>query len=152
VTGSFVRGAGIEDQYDGLTFGVANPNLPIPMGQTTAPTFAPNFDPGMVMFTDDGVLHAVKVQTWMLGLQYYVLNNLWVALNYTNLHSDNAIDFGAKAWNDGNYFDANLFIDATSAVRIGLLYSRDQQTFVTKQNDQTDATNTRLTATVLYLF
>ena len=154
LTGSFVTGAGIEDQYDGLNFGVANPALPTPTGATTAPTFFPNVDSGLVMYASDGTLHAIQLTTYMVGLQYYTpMSNVWLAANYSHSKSGNAQLFGTKSWTESTYFDVNLFADITKMWRIGLAYSNNKQTFVTPSAaGETDATNHRVLATSLLLF
>ena len=157
-TGSFVQGSGIEDQYDGLTFGVSEPTLPIPTGGTVAPTYTPNIDNGLAMFLADGTLHAVKLQTYMAGLQYYLPGSgrAWVSLNYTHTKSDNAAQFGntQKIWDHAYYVDANLFFDATPSVRFGVLYSRINQTYAgaDKVTNETEAHNNRVSATMMFLF
>ena len=157
-TGSFVQGSGIEDQYDGLTFGVSQPALAIPTGGTVAPTYTANIDNGLAMFLADGTLHAVKLQTFMAGLQYYFPGSgrAWISLNYTHTKSDNAEQFGntQKIWNSAFYYDANLFFDATPSLRFGLLYSHINQTYAgaDKVTGDTDARNNRVSATMMFLF
>jgi hypothetical protein len=155
LTGSFVQGAGIADQYDGLTFGVANPALPTPMGAMTAPVYTANIDNGLALFAPDGTLHPIQLQTFMVGAQYYLppSGHVWLAANYTHASSDNSQLFGAKAWTSANYFDINLFADLTSSVRIGGLFSVNDQTFDTMDaNMNTDAKNYRVTGTMLFMF
>lgn len=153
LTGSFVTGAGIADQYDGLNFGVANPALPTPMGATVAPAYFPNVDSGLVMYASDATLHPIQVTSYMAGLQYYLpINRVWLAVNYSHTESGNAANFGAKAWTKSTYFDVNLFADLTSMWRIGLAYSHNTQTFAVAASDETDATNQRFLATSLLLF
>ena len=156
MTGSFVQGAGIEDQYDGLTFGVSNPSLPNPGMANPAPAYTANIDNGLAMFTSDGSLHAVKLQTYMVGAQYYLPGSgkAWLSLNYTHTSSDNAADLGntQKVWTKANYFDANLFVDVTPGVRAGLMYSRIDQTFAAASHNETDAVNNRVTGTLMLLF
>src|SRR5262249_2622882 len=48
-TGSFVTGAGIADQYTGLSGGVGEPTPPTPMGGT-APVYTPNIDNGLALY------------------------------------------------------------------------------------------------------
>jgi hypothetical protein len=161
ITGSFVQGAGIEDQYDGLTFGVANPNLPNPTMANPAPAYTNNIDPGMIMFVSDGMggfaLHPIQLQSYMVGLQYYLppSGHVWVSGNFTHISSGNAANFGntQKIWNAGTYFDVNIFADLTPGFRIGALYSRNDQTFVgADMANKTDAPNNRFSITALYLF
>ena len=154
LTGSFVTGAGIADQYDGLNFGVANPSLPNPSMAATPPTYFPNIDAGLAQYASDGTLHAVQVTTYMAGLQYYLPGGMaWVALNYAHLKSGNAANFGAKAWTEGQFLDANLFVDITPTWRVGLEVMQNKQTFaVAAANGTTDATNNRVEGMVMLLF
>ena len=155
LTGSFVQGAGIEDQYDGLTFGVANPALPNPGMANPAPVYTANIDNGLALFDSTGALHPIQIQTFMVGAQYYLppFGHAWLAANYTHASSDNAQLFGAKAWTSENYFDINLFADLTPGVRIGGLFSINDQTFDTPDaNMNSDAKNYRVTGTLMYLF
>ena len=154
LTGSFVTGAGIADQYDGLNFGVSNPNLPNPAMAATAPTYFPNIDSGLAMYATDGTLHAVQLTTYMAGLQYYLPGGMaWIALNYAHLKSGNAADFGGKSWTEGQFLDANLFVDITPTWRVGLEVMQNKQTFaVAASNGTTDATNNRVEGMVMLLF
>lgn len=157
VTGSFVQGGGIEDQYDGLTFGVSQPNLPNPTMANPAPVYAPNIDNGLAIFSSDGVLHQVQIQNFALGAQYYLppAGRAWLSVNFTHTSSSNARDLGnvQKVWDSGSYVDANVFCDLTPSLRIGVMYSRISQTFAgADATGQTDATNHRVTGTMLLLF
>jgi len=159
LTGSFVQGAGIADQYDGLNFGVAQPALPNPTMANPAPAYTANIDNGLALFAADGTLHPIQLQTYMAGLQYYIppAGHAWLAANYVHASSDNAALFGAKAWTSSDYFDLNLFADLTPAVRVGLAFSYNTQTFAQPAADgnggmKTDATNYRGAGTILYLF
>jgi hypothetical protein len=155
LTGSFVQGAGIEDQYDGLTFGVANPALPNPTMANPAPVYTANIDNGLALFDAAGALHPIQLQTFMVGAQYYLppSGHVWLAANYTHASSDNAQLFGAKAWTSSNYFDINLFADLTSSIRIGGLFSLNDQTFdAPDANMNSDAKNYRVSGTLMFLF
>jgi hypothetical protein len=159
LTGSFATGGAIADQYDGLNFGVSNPNLPNPTMANPAPVYANNSDPGLVMFSSDGMggfeLHPIHVLSYMVGLQYYLppQGHMWLSLNYTHVESDNAINFGAKSWKNADYFDANLFGDLTPNVRLGASYSHYSETFnVADAQMRTSATNDRVLGTFLLLF
>ncbi len=157
VTGSFVQGHGIEDQYDGLTFGVANPALPNPTMAATPPVYTANIDNGLAMFSADGTLHPIQLQTYMVGAQFYLPPNgrAWISGNFTHTNSNNAALFGtpAKIWNASTYFDVDLFFDLTPAARFGFLYSRTDQTFAAPDSaGGTDAVNNRFTGTMMFMF
>jgi hypothetical protein len=150
LTGSFVMGAGIADQYDGLTFGVTNPACTGTCngGAAAAGNYTANIDNGLAHFAPNGTdpvtnlttfkLHAIQSVSYMVGLQYYLppRGKVWLAANYTHVESANADSYGlgtspaGKAvWNSGYYVDAMLFIDATSWLRLGISGSLIDQTF-----------------------
>ena len=150
-TGSFVSGSGIADLYTGLSGGVANPALPNPTMAATAPVYTPNVDGGLVIFTADGKLHPVQWTSYMAGLQFYLPGNtIWVAGNYSHMSSGNAADLGTatKVFDKSDWFDANLFVDATPAVRFGLEFAQFRQTYV----DNTSATDNRFQFSAFYIF
>ena len=124
LTASYVTGTGIADLYTGLTGNVSQPSLPNPTMASPAPTYTPNIDPGLAMFTADGKLSTVNWQSYIFGLQYYLPTStkLFVSANYSHIESSNASDFGAasKVWTKEDWADANLFYDLTPAVRLGV--------------------------------
>ena len=57
LTGSFVYGAGIADQYSGFNGGVGNDALPQPMPAPATPlTYTTALDGGLALFKADGTL------------------------------------------------------------------------------------------------
>jgi hypothetical protein len=159
LTASFITGAGIEDQYDGLTFGTANPpcqpaataGMPATNNcagaAAVAPVYTPNIDGGLVLFPTslaDPVMggaaapHPIHLLSYMVGLQYYFPPNgrAWLSVNYTHVESNNAYLYTssaanqAKTWNGAYYADVNLFFDATTWLRLGASFSLIDQTFV----------------------
>jgi hypothetical protein len=133
LTGSFVTGAGIADLLTtggGATF----PALLNPAQQSPPPQYAPDIDNGLVTFdVQTGVLHAINWYAYKAGLQYYlpVLDGrLLFAANYTYSHSNNLhqlfktggadIELLGTIADTSRYADANLFWDATPAVRFGI--------------------------------
>lgn len=167
LTGSFVTGAAIADQYDGLTFATSNPaaapDVPNPNPKNVA--YVPNVDNGLVLFTPDSAnasgfsLHPIQVQTYMVGAQYYLppAGKVWLSANYTHANSPNAHLFGnqAKIWDTSTYVDGMIFADLTSAFRIGVAFEYMQQTFVAPDaanNNVQDATNYRVNGTMMMLF
>jgi len=119
VIGNFVTGAGIADEYTGLSGGVRQPTLPAPVGGGAAPVYTPNVDNGLVEFRADGTLHAVQWTSFMVGVQYYLppSGKAWLSANYSHLSSDNAHAFGpaAAVWDKSDWAEGNLFDDGSDA-------------------------------------
>ena len=131
LTGSFVKGTGIGDLVNAKG-GAIFPTLPNPALQQPPPVYTGNIDPGIVTFDiQNGVLHTIDWQTLMAGFQYYLppTGRLFVAGNVTHAFSKNiaslypvgATEIGLLTYiaRQSTYYDANLFWDATPAVRIG---------------------------------
>ena len=133
LTGSFVIGTGIADLLTtggGATF----PALQNPAQQSPPPQYAPDVDNGLVTFdVQTGILHTINWYAYKAGLQYYlpVLDGRFLfAANYTYAHSNNLnkLFFGGGAdiellgtiADTSRYADANLFFDATPAIRFGI--------------------------------
>jgi hypothetical protein len=160
LTASFVTGQGIADQYNGLNFNVANPAYPNPLGLAPAPAYTPNIDNALAMYWLNPTsmqyeLHTIHTTSGMVGLQYYLppSGKVFLAANYGYLTSDNAADYGAKAWNTANYFDFNLYADPIPGWRLGAAFSVTDQTYVVPDaNGVTDAKNYRVIGTMLLLF
>jgi hypothetical protein len=155
IQGSYVTGAGIADLYTGLSGGVGNPALPNPTGANPAPTYTPNIDNGLVLFHKDAdgtfSLHAIQWTSYLVGAQYYLPGGkLWLAGNYSHLSSNNAHLYGAatKVFDKQDWFDGNVFFDATANTRFGLEFSRTQQTYV----DGVDAHDNRVQFSAFLLF
>jgi hypothetical protein len=150
-TGSFVTGTGISDLYAGLTGGLPSPSYPAPaMGAAIA---AP-VDPGLVEFDAGGGLHTIDWTSYILGLQYYLppAGKIWVAANYSHMKSGN-IDSAwanttARVFKQSEWFDGNLFWDATPAARFGVEYAHYRQTY----GDGVEGTNHRVQFSSFYLF
>ncbi|HEY5956131.1 MAG TPA: hypothetical protein VIV60_06250 [Polyangiaceae bacterium] len=147
VTASFVTGAGIGDLYTGLTGG-ATTSWPLPNPTNVAtPAYVSDIDSGLVEFDANGDLHAIKWRSFMAGIQYYLPPNgqLWLALNYSQMKSSNILDYVADAtrpnlYHRSEWYDANLFLDATVATRFGIEYAHTKQTF----GDDSKRSNDRL--------
>ena len=152
LTGSFVYGAGIADQYTGLSGGVSNPALPNPMNKTPAPTYTPNVDGGLVMFSSDGSLHPIQWTSLIVGAQYYLppSGKVWISGTYSYMKSDNAHLFGdkTKVFDRSNWADGNVFFDITPAWRLGVEYAWFNQKYV----DGVDATDHRVQMSAWLLF
>lgn len=153
LSGEYVYGYGVADQYTGLTGGVVNADLPNPMKTMPAPAYTSNIDPGLVVFSADGIAHLIQWQTFNVGLQYYLpgLNGrVWVSGNFSRSNSDNTRLHGAssKVRDTELWSDANIFWDVTSAVRLGFEYAWFQDHYV----DGVEATNHRAQFSAFYLF
>jgi len=157
MTGEFVYGEGISDQYTALTGGMIFPASlpdPDPDDMMPAPAYTPNVDNGMVALTLDGSdLEAIKWTSAIGGLQFYVRNNLWLAANASYLTSSNIDDLTPEA-REGAVYKKALFVDGvvgwdiTTAARVGLEVARFQQTYV----DDEDATSIRVQFGSWYMF
>jgi hypothetical protein len=132
LVGSFVKGSGIADLItaDG---GAKFPTLPNPAQANPPPLYDADIDNGLVSFDQsNGVLHTIDWQAFRVGLQYYLppSGRLLFSANYTQAHSGNLaklfpqggseIEILVNIADTSRYADANLFWDATPAVRIGL--------------------------------
>ncbi len=158
LTGSFTTGAGIADLYQSLSGGVGNPALANPDMTTPAPAYTPNVDNGLVLFYPDATaaggfsLHPIQWTAELVGLQYYLppSGKVWVSANYAHMHSDNAHLYGgaAKVWDTENWADGCLFVDLTSAVRLGGEFAWTSQKFV----DGVKATDYRGQFSAFFIF
>jgi hypothetical protein len=146
-------GYGVADLYTGLSGGVANPTLANPTNVNPAPTYTPDVDPSIAVYDADGVLHFIQWTSVLVGVQYYLPGadgKVWVSANYSHLQSANTKNYGAaaKARDSLDWFDVNLFADATAALRFGLEYANFNDRYV----DGTHAINHRLQLSGFYLF
>ncbi len=154
LTGSFVYGQAIADLYTGLSGGAAFPALPAnAMG--VVPTYPQDIDNGLAAFTADGVLHAIRWRSFMLGAQYYLPTptRVFVSANYSHMYSSDiaALETTANAtkmFNKSDWADGNLFVDANAAIRFGLEYAYFRQTYL----DGTKGTNSRVQFSAFYIF
>jgi hypothetical protein len=154
-TASFVTGSGIADLYTGLTVG-ATGSWPLPNPTNVAnPAYTADIDNGLVEFDANGELHSVNWRSFLAGIQYYLPPNgrVWVALNYSQMKSSNIFNHVTDAarpglWNRSEWYDANLFVDATVATRFGIEYAHTQQTF----GDATKRKNDRFQVSGWLLF
>lgn len=152
LTASFVKGAGIADQYTGLTGGIGFPALPNPNATSPAPAYAPNIDSGLVTYGLDGRLHAIEWQSFIAGVQYYLppSGNVWASFNFSHMSSGNIASWGdhGKVFKESLWGDANLFWDVNSAVRAGAEYAYFEQ----KYADAVKAHDHRVQLSAFYRF
>jgi hypothetical protein len=131
LTGSFVTGTGIADLIT-TNGGAQFPTLPNPTQANPAPLYDADIDNGLVTFDARGILHTIDWQAFKVGLQYYLppSGRVIFAANYTQAHSGNMsklfpqggaeIELLGHVADTSRYGDANLFWDATPAVRFGV--------------------------------
>ena len=152
LTSSFADGAGDADFYTALNGGITFPPLPNPNGITPAPSYAPNIDNGLVVFDGAGELVVIRWWSFIAGVQYYLppSGRMWLALNYSHLHSPNIARLGSPAavFATSNWVDGNLLFDATKSVRFGAAYGFSEQTY----GDGVKAHNHRVQVSGFFLF
>jgi hypothetical protein len=131
LTGSFVRGTGIADLITSGG-GVKFPRLPNAAQATPPPEYEANVDSTLVAFDANGVAHTLNWTAFRIGLQYYLppSGRFLFSANYTQSHSDNISKLFPEGGSDvelrsaiadtSRYADANLFWDATPALRVGI--------------------------------
>ncbi|HEX7507019.1 MAG TPA: hypothetical protein VF550_09620 [Polyangia bacterium] len=159
LTGSFVRGTGIADLITSGG-GAKFPKLPNSQQTTPAPLYDPNIDSSLVTFDADGVVHTLNWTAFRVGLQYYLppSGRILFSANFTQSHSDNMAKLYLRGAADvellgliadtSRYLDANLFWDATPALRLGI---SGQYTEV-KYLDGSKPHNIRGMAQTVYVF
>ncbi len=138
LTASYVMGAGIGDMYSGMSTGVAGPA-------------GVNIDKNLAAFDANKNPTAVKLNSMLFGLQYYLPGNkFWIAGNFSTWGSDNAKDLvaPAKALKSGQFFSGALFFDPTPAFRLGAEFAQTKTTL----GDDSSATNNRGQFSAFYLF
>ena len=131
LTGSFVMGTGIGDLMN-ATGGATFPTLPNPALANPPPVYEGNIDAGIVSFDLMGVLHTIDWQGFKVGLEVHLppSGRIFFAANYTQAYSENLrelfpqggaeIELLTHVADKSQYVDANLFYDATPAVRFGV--------------------------------
>ncbi len=149
---SYAVGAADADFYTGLNGGITFPPLPNPTGAMPAPTYTPNVDTGLVTFTPNGTLVAIRWWSFIVGLSYHLppSGRVWISANYSHLQSGNIADLGisSQVYYVSNWFDGNLFCDLTTALRLGAEYARFQQSY----GDDVSAVNNRFQVSGFWLF
>jgi len=154
LSGNFVYGFGLADQYSGFNGGVANQALPQPTPPPTTPvTYTAVLDGGLAQFASDGTLHPIQWTSILGGAQFYINDMVWISANYSHMSSGNAKLFGAgnaysKVLDSSNWADGNVMADITPAVRVGLEYSWFNQTYA----DSVSATDHRVQGSFFFIF
>lgn len=159
LTASAVYGQATADLYTGLSGGATFASLPA----GSPNPYPQDVDNGLIAYTPDGVLHAIRWESYMVGLQYYfpTPKRLWLSANASHMYSPDidklqtapsmaggALGGSNKLWNRSYWADANLFVDLNPAVRFGLEYAYFWQKYL----DLTKGSNTRVQFSAFYIF
>jgi len=152
LTGEFVYGQSIADTYTGLTGGAsfaAPPANAMGMPQT----YAQDVDNGNIAFTADGVLHAIRWWSTIVGIQYYLPTStrMFLAANYSHMKSPNIDVLGPMSnarFNKSDFFDVNYFIDPDAALRFGVEYAYFHQNYLNGDKGK----NSRVQFSMFYIF
>jgi hypothetical protein len=137
LTGEFSTGKGIADMYTFMDGGSRFPLLPNPSMAAPAVQYQANVDPGLVTFDRAFELKAISWRALVAGLQYYLPiggGRVWIAGIYSRIWSDDIkqltpfVSWGA-IFTKMDYIDANLGVDITPALVLGLSFQTVKQTF-----------------------
>lgn len=135
--GEYTRGTGIADMYTFMDGGSRFPILPNPTLAQPAVVYQANVDPGLVTFDRNLNPATINWQAFVLNGQYFLpIDNgrVWIEGTYSRIWSDNIKDLTPfPSWGgiftEMDYYDANLGIDITPAVALGLSFQSVHQTF-----------------------
>jgi len=136
-TGEFSTGTGIADMYTFMDGGSRLPLLPNPGNAAPAVVYPANVDPGLVTFDRNFALKTIQWQAFVAGLQYYLPiggGRIWVAAIYSQVKSNNIKKLTPFPSYGGiftkmEYIDANVGVDITPAIVLGLSFQTVKQTF-----------------------
>jgi hypothetical protein len=125
LTANYTYGRGIADLYTPGTMGGAGfPPLTNSNGLSPAPTWPQDIDNGLVTYEQqNGVLHAIEWQTFMLGGQYYLppSGRDWIAANYGYASSANIANYDllrAQIVTTYTLWDAVVYVNVTGPVNV----------------------------------
>ena len=150
MTGELTTGTGYADLLGGLVSNIGGPDAPVssyPMVPGSPNPYVPNIDPGLVTYDNGGNLHTIDWTTFVVGAQYYLpflAGRFFVSANYAEARSDNVANWADPGqipfiFTKTQYYDGNVFWDASQSVRVVLSYQYYQQTFA----DNETASNVR---------
>ena len=137
ITGEFSDGTGIADMYTGMDGGSRFPVLPNPNMMAIPVSYAANVDPGLVTFDRASELKTINWRAIVAGVQYYLPiggGRVWIAGIYSRAWSNNIKSLTPFPSYGGiftkmEYIDANLGIDITPALVLGMSFQTVKQTF-----------------------
>jgi hypothetical protein len=137
LTGEFSNGTGIADMYTFMDGGSRFPILPNPGNASPAVVYQANVDPGLVTFDRNFALKTINWQAFVAGIQYYLPiggGRVWIAAIYSQIKSNNIKKLTPFPSYGGiftkmDYIDANVGVDITPAVTMGLSFQTVKQTF-----------------------
>lgn len=145
LTGEVTSGTGYADLLGGLVSNGGGPNAPVsgyPMIPGSPDPYVPNIDPGLVTYDNAGNLHTIDWLTFTVGAQYYLpfaRGRFFVSANYAEAHSDNVAQWADPGqvpyiFTKTQYYDGNLFWDASQAIRVVLSGQFYKQTFADSES------------------
>jgi hypothetical protein len=149
VSGSFVSGRSINDQYTGLTGGVGQYNATMFPGTAAN---GPLLDSGLAVYdTNNNVIQPWWI-TSFVNLQYYLPGGRVAIIgSWGHTQLNNAADLPTAKTalrNHSNFFEGGLFADVTASIRIAAAYDR----MVDVYQDGVTATNDSIKATAFFFF
>jgi hypothetical protein len=137
LTGEGSLGTGIAELYTGMDGGSRFPLLPNPTMANPALVYPQNIDPGLVTYDRNFEIKSINWKAFVVGLQYYLplgKGRVWVSGIYSRVWSDNIKKLTPQAswgaiFTKMEYIDANVGVDITPAVALGLSFQTVKQTF-----------------------
>jgi hypothetical protein len=159
LTGEFTTGTGYADLLGGLVANGGGPAAPVstyPMIPGSPDPYVANIQPGLLTYDNAGNLHTIDWQTFVIGGQYYLpilSGNVFVSGNYAEARSGNIANWAdpgqqAFIFTKTQYYDANLFWDASRSVRVVASFQNYKQTFA----DGETASNQRIELSGFFWF
>lgn len=149
LNGEFASGYGDADLYTGLTGGTT-----LAGGLTLPATYTQDLDNGIASFTSTGALNLIQWTSYLLGLQYYLPGangDVWISGNFSHMESSNTPTLypgSAKVRGAEDWWDANLFFNATPALRLGFEYAQ----FIDHYVDGSSPLNQRVQFSGFFLY
>jgi hypothetical protein len=167
-----VTGSGISDLYTGMQSGVMFPFIQNTTGLQSYPAWATSMDQGLVAYditAGQYALHPIQWTSLLVSAEYYLPGlggKVWISGNYSHIQSNNTSQFArlntdtpnpneyffitdqAQVRKSEDWWDANVFFDPVSAVRIGLEFAAFYDHYV----DAYTATNYRAQASGFFVF
>jgi len=168
--GQAVYGNGIADLYANNQTGIMFPFIPNTTGLQSYPTWPTNIDQGLVTYDlTQFALHPIQWTSVLGGLEYYLPGlggKVWISGNVSHVQSSNSSQFArpnsdspsatayfypanqSQVRHAEDWWDANLFFDPVTSVRVGLEFA----TFYDHYVDDFTAKNYRAQASGFFIF